>query len=90
MPEAVAAAEALTATGRTITHEEIRGEFRRWLLNAKPDLPAPPAHGASFGERLTAVCALQGILHDAGWARLGWPEELGGLGGDLTASRRAL
>ncbi len=66
----------------TMTHEEMRGQFRRWLLDVEPDLPASPPHGSSFGERLAAVCALQEYLYEAGWARIGWPEHLGGLGGD--------
>ena len=82
MPESVAPAEVLTATGPTMTREEMRVEFRRWLLDAMPDLPASPAPGSSFGERLAAVCKLQGYLYEAGWARLGWPEHLGGFGGD--------
>jgi alkylation response protein AidB-like acyl-CoA dehydrogenase len=65
-----------------MTHADMRGEFRRWLEAVRDDLPAPSPPGSSFGERLAAVCELQGYLYDAGWARLGWPEHLGGLGGD--------
>jgi alkylation response protein AidB-like acyl-CoA dehydrogenase len=82
MPDGASSAEVLTAMSPTMTHEEMRVQFRRWLSDAKPDLPPSPPHGSSFGERLTAVCALQGHLYEAGWARLGWPEHLGGLGGD--------
>ncbi len=69
-------------TNPTMSHEEMRVEFRHWLLDAKADLPASPPAGASYGERLAAVCELQGYLYEAGWARLGWSAHLGGLGGD--------
>jgi alkylation response protein AidB-like acyl-CoA dehydrogenase len=65
-----------------VTHDEMRLQFRPWLLAVRDDLPAASAPGASFGERLSAVCELQGYLYDAGWARLGWPAHLVGLGGD--------
>ena len=78
----MALADALTATSVTMTHEEMRLQFRRWLLDVMADLPPSPPPGSSFGQRLAAVCELQGFLYEAGWARIGWPEHLGGLGGD--------
>jgi alkylation response protein AidB-like acyl-CoA dehydrogenase len=82
MPDPVIFATVPVGTVLTMTHDEMRVEFRRWLADAKKDLPASPPHGSTFGEQLSAVCALQQCLYDAGWARLGWPEHLGGLGGD--------
>jgi alkylation response protein AidB-like acyl-CoA dehydrogenase len=82
MPDLVVGAAVPVATNPTMTHDEMRVSFRRWLADAKEDLPSSPPHGSTFGERLSAVCALQQCLYDAGWARLGWPERLGGLGGD--------
>ncbi len=82
MPDAVVSAGAVTTMNPTMSHEEMRVQFRRWLLDVKADLPPSPPQGSSFGERLAAVCDLQGYLYEAGWARLGWPEQLGGLGGD--------
>jgi alkylation response protein AidB-like acyl-CoA dehydrogenase len=66
----------------TMNPDQMRLQFRRWLVDAARDLPAPSPPGSNFGERLSAVCELQHHLYDAGWARLGWPEHLGGLGGD--------
>jgi alkylation response protein AidB-like acyl-CoA dehydrogenase len=82
MPDSVVFAAVPVATNPTMTHDEMRASFRGWLADAKKDLPESPSHGSTFRERLSAVCELQRCLYDAGWARLGWPEHLGGLGGD--------
>jgi alkylation response protein AidB-like acyl-CoA dehydrogenase len=54
--------------------------FRQWLVDQRPSLPKP-AVGGQFGQRLLRVRELQARLYEAGWARCGWPESLGGLGG---------
>jgi len=54
--------------------------FRQWLVDQESRLPKP-AVGDDFSERLRSVRELQTRLYEAGWARCGWPEGVGGLGG---------
>ncbi len=70
---------ALLSPARDVA--ETQQQFREWLGQARADLPVPPAPGRGFAERLQAIRELQAVLFDAGWARIGWPEEVGGLGG---------
>ena len=64
-----------------------RDVVREWLGEHASSLPrAEP--GADFGERLRCLRQLQSKLYESGWARWGWPEALGGLGG--TAIHRAV
>jgi alkylation response protein AidB-like acyl-CoA dehydrogenase len=81
-PDSTGSTAALASIGPTLTHDEMRIQLRHWLVDVMEDLPPSAPDGASFGERLLAVCELQQYLYDSGWARLGWPEHLGGLGGD--------
>jgi alkylation response protein AidB-like acyl-CoA dehydrogenase len=63
-----------------------RSQVRAWLASRQP---LPRSRGQrSFGERLARLRELQAILWAEGWARRGWPEEVGGVGGD--ARHRAL
>lgn len=60
--------------------QAFRESLRRWLEAHGDTLPrAEP--GAGFERRLDAIRALQARLYSAGWARFGWPEQVGGLGG---------
>lgn len=61
--------------------EEFRGELRTWLQAAGPSLPGGGSY-PDFATQLAALKDLQRILYDEGWARYGWPESIGGLGGD--------
>jgi alkylation response protein AidB-like acyl-CoA dehydrogenase len=58
-----------------------RLQFRHWLSEARSSFVELP-RGADYRARLESVRQLQATLYDAGWARIGWPEHLGGLGGD--------
>jgi alkylation response protein AidB-like acyl-CoA dehydrogenase len=58
--------------------------FEQWLgprLDAVQVVSAPIRH---YGERVEAMRDLMKVLYGAGWARYGWPTQLGGLGGDIT------
>jgi alkylation response protein AidB-like acyl-CoA dehydrogenase len=59
---------------------EFRTLFRQWLVERKSVLPQSQA-GIGFAERLETLRLLQSELYAAGWARVGWPERAGGLGG---------
>ncbi|MBW2242555.1 MAG: acyl-CoA dehydrogenase family protein [Deltaproteobacteria bacterium] len=57
--------------------------FDTWL-EARREAHAPLREmRRSFEERSERVRALQRELFDAGWARIGWPVALGGLGGSV-------
>jgi alkylation response protein AidB-like acyl-CoA dehydrogenase len=56
-----------------------RASFRQWLVENESRLPQETS--ASFSARLETLCILQSELYTAGWARIGWPESVGGLGG---------
>jgi alkylation response protein AidB-like acyl-CoA dehydrogenase len=62
------------------------GEFRSgvdaWLDGNADELR--PAHGsnASLDDHIAQVNKVKRLTYDAGWARWGWPERVGGLGGD--------
>jgi alkylation response protein AidB-like acyl-CoA dehydrogenase len=56
-----------------------RASFRQWLSENESRLPQETS--ASFSARLETLCILQSELYTAGWARIGWPESVGGLGG---------
>lgn len=56
--------------------------FRSWLAtNSEPLAPLRDRNDSDFDERVDQTTRLQAILYDTGWARYGWPADLGGLGG---------
>jgi alkylation response protein AidB-like acyl-CoA dehydrogenase len=57
-----------------------RTSFRQWLADHEAGLPRGESR-ASFAARLESLRSLQNELYAAGWARIGWPEHVGGLGG---------
>ena len=62
--------------------------FQRWLDERADDLAHLKREPAAFDDKLPLLQELQREIYDAGWARYGWPEALGGLGG--TVVHRAL
>jgi alkylation response protein AidB-like acyl-CoA dehydrogenase len=58
-----------------------RASLRSWLGANAGALPGA-GHYEDFAAQLMALRELQRVLYDEGWARYGWPEALGGLGGD--------
>lgn len=61
--------------------EYARG-FRSWLAEHAGELAAHRADPLDFDARVANVRALQARLWDAGWAACGWPERVGGRGGN--------
>jgi len=80
MVEAIDAERAVLA-GSPGSPWSTRLQFRHWLSEARSSFVELP-RGADYRARLESVRQLQATLYDAGWARIGWPEHLGGLGGD--------
>jgi alkylation response protein AidB-like acyl-CoA dehydrogenase len=57
--------------------------FDAWLA-ADPDILREVARPVpSYAERVAAMSRLMGRLYAEGWSRYGWPQEVGGLGGDI-------
>jgi alkylation response protein AidB-like acyl-CoA dehydrogenase len=58
-----------------------RASFQEWLESHRADLERFRDPGGDVEHVYESLRALQRLLFDAGWIRLGWPESLGGLGG---------
>ena len=57
--------------------------FEAWLGAAPAEVDATRQPMETFADRVDAMSVLLGALYHAGWARYGWPEDLGGLGGSI-------
>ncbi|MCK9902060.1 acyl-CoA dehydrogenase [Parafrankia colletiae] len=57
--------------------------FEAWLVSRPPALEAAARPVASYEKRVAVTSELMGVLSGEGWARYGWPAEVGGLGGDI-------
>src|SRR5262245_5855954 len=57
--------------------------FEAWLTSRPAELAAAARPLAAYAERVAVTSELMRVLFDEGWARYGWPEQLGGLGGDI-------
>jgi alkylation response protein AidB-like acyl-CoA dehydrogenase len=68
--------------------EELAKAFQSYLEENLEEHARFKHMPTDFNERVPILRDLQRALYDAGWARYGWPEEAGGLGG--TAVHRAL
>jgi alkylation response protein AidB-like acyl-CoA dehydrogenase len=58
-------------------------EFAAWLADGQPAVEAACAPEPDFGRRVEVMRALVGELYERGWSRVGWPVEVGGLGGTI-------
>jgi alkylation response protein AidB-like acyl-CoA dehydrogenase len=59
---------------------ELRSELTAWLQHA--DLPPPSVGPGTLDEQMDRYFAVKQALWDADLGRYGWPEAVGGLGGD--------
>jgi alkylation response protein AidB-like acyl-CoA dehydrogenase len=71
---------AATRLADVSSPQAFRSSIREWLDEHASTLPRPE-RGAGFELWLDGIRALQARLYSAGWARYGWPEQVGGLGG---------
>ncbi|MBW3665631.1 MAG: acyl-CoA dehydrogenase family protein [Actinobacteria bacterium] len=67
----------------TPEQERFREELRVWLAEALPELPPEPDRD-DWPARREYDTRWQRMLHDAGYAGLTWPEEVGGRGASPT------
>lgn len=72
-----------TAADGDRTVPAVREGFTRWLGEHATDLAPFRTLPTEVEEVFATLSRLQKLLHDAGWIRLGWPTELGGLGGPV-------
>lgn len=77
-------ANAATPSDPLLELQVFAAELDAWLDQRPPALVRARAPIADFGARVATMCGLMAELHDAGWARYGWPETVGGLGGSIT------
>jgi alkylation response protein AidB-like acyl-CoA dehydrogenase len=60
-----------------------RQSLDAWL-DQHADTLAPDHRGAgTLGEHVQQLAKVRRLAYDAGWARYGWPERVGGLGGSV-------
>ncbi|OHV32766.1 MULTISPECIES: acyl-CoA dehydrogenase family protein [Pseudofrankia] len=57
--------------------------FEAWLASRPAELVAAARPLAAYSERVAVTSELMRALFDEGWARYGWPEQVGGLGGGI-------
>ena len=61
--------------------DDFRRTFDDWL-DANADELAPEFEGGgTLDEQMDQIAKVRHLTFDAGWARYGWPEQVGGLGG---------
>jgi alkylation response protein AidB-like acyl-CoA dehydrogenase len=65
--------------------DAFRMSLDAWLDEHADDL-APTFRGSgTLDERMAQIAKVRRLTFDAGWARWGWPEQVGGLGGSMLA-----
>lgn len=62
---------------------EVRAAFRRWLAANSAELDEFRQLSTEVEQVFRSLSRLQRLLFSAGWIRLGWPHEVGGLGGPM-------
>jgi hypothetical protein len=72
-----------TATGLVLDVGSYAEALEEWLGGRPPALLAVTTPIPSYEERVRAMASLMASLFEEGWARYGWPEHLGGLGGTI-------
>lgn len=61
---------------------EFRTAVDAWLDANADELAPTHQAGASLDDHIAQVNKVKRLTYDAGWAKWGWPERVGGLGGD--------
>jgi alkylation response protein AidB-like acyl-CoA dehydrogenase len=70
--------ESLSALGLP----EFAERFRQWMTANEAQLAPLFATHRDYDERVKAARELRRLLFDHDWGRVGWPQQIGGLGGD--------
>src|SRR6266705_1647969 len=61
---------------------EFAQRFRRWMAAYESELAPLFTPRSDYDERVEAARQLRRLLCDHGWGRAGWPQLIGGLGGN--------
>jgi alkylation response protein AidB-like acyl-CoA dehydrogenase len=61
--------------------DEFRTKFDDWLDQHADELAPSFSGGGTLDEQMAQIAKVRHLTFDAGWARHGWPEQVGGLGG---------
>ncbi|MBL7499757.1 acyl-CoA dehydrogenase family protein [Frankia sp. CNm7] len=77
----------LTGSGRRdVLRDDLSAyaaSFEAWLASRPAELVAAARPLPVYAERVAVTSELMRALFDEGWARYGWPEQVGGLGGGI-------
>ena len=73
----------IPAAAAEVELHAVRSAFRAWLATNRESLDRFRELPTEVDQVFETLSALQRLLFDAGWIRLGWPVELGGLGGTV-------
>jgi alkylation response protein AidB-like acyl-CoA dehydrogenase len=71
------------AAAGELTVAAVRERFTRWVAGHAEELAQFRTLPTDVDEVFTTLSRLQRLLYETGWIRLGWPPELGGLGGTV-------
>jgi alkylation response protein AidB-like acyl-CoA dehydrogenase len=63
--------------------ERFGAAFRDWVGANRERLAPLFVPEVDYGDRVESARRLRRLLYDEGWARIGWPESFGGLGGTI-------
>ena len=61
--------------------DEFRRQFDDWLDQNADELAPTHTGAATLDDHMAQIAKIRHLTFDAGWARHGWPERVGGLGG---------
>jgi alkylation response protein AidB-like acyl-CoA dehydrogenase len=61
--------------------DDFRKAFDDWLDEHADELAPDFDGGGTLDEQMAQIAKIRHLTFDAGWARYGWPEQVGGLGG---------
>ena len=61
--------------------DDFRKAFDDWLDEHADELAPDFEGGGTLDEQMAQIAKVRHLTFDAGWARYGWPEQVGGLGG---------
>ena len=61
--------------------DDFRRTFDDWLDEHADELAPDYEGGGTLDEQMAQIAKVRHLTFDAGWARYGWPERVGGLGG---------
>ncbi|SNR94280.1 Acyl-CoA dehydrogenase [Haloechinothrix alba] len=76
-------ADDITGAPAELSVAEVRTAFQAWLHAKASELGEFRNLSTDVDEIFKSLSRLQRLLYSEGWIRLGWPEEVGGLGGPL-------